>query len=716
MKKTNEHRQIEAYTIDDISLWQTELQENKNLNSSNSKITLPSLQRGFVWKPHQIEALWDSILRGYPIGAVLMSLANGERELLDGQQRSTSIALGYYNPFDTKDFKEFLNLKENIPSVWIDLKPITQNRYGLKFGVRVLTRSHPWGYQLSDHRQTLSMSDREKALEYFRRDTGKKYTDLKSEEINPWDAHFPVPLAFLLDFQNHNFETWKTKLFDKINSNLKQIKTKYSNESFVDYERIEADWLPTLYNSIKRAKSLLIPEILVEKDTIEETENFTDENEETFEATLFIRLNSEGTRISGEELVYSLLKANFPELKVLVERIGMKYIAPSRIVNLFSRLTVMENNRYDFFQQEINIATFRKNLLNEDFKTGLKNLIIKDSFSEAEKLVQDAVSIISRHDIPEILSKELIAKSPDLFLVLLIFLKNNQDKDLYENEFLFEGYHYLTLFNSDQKKTAQQLFSIIKRNGFKKWKDSILELTKTNPRLLLPLISSSEFETTILKYIVPKYLFSQRHFSDFDFIKEILSEQKDEFNFLFKTSSSQAIDEEDARIENLHTAVELWKGISERIYWNRTFLIFAQRNYFINQFGTFMEFDGIEDTNRPWDWDHIYPNSWVSSKPGVSILVRRMVNSNGNFRALSYNENRSQSNHQSPSIRFLGKDEVMKNSFILENDMPFWLNLTNSDTRLLENNSEKINAFVYACFHRMINIYSDWYNSIGKFF
>lgn len=63
------------YTLANIANWQ----------SNDSKITLPNLQRGFVWKPNQIEALWDSIFRGYPIGAVLMSFDGVNRNLLDGQ-------------------------------------------------------------------------------------------------------------------------------------------------------------------------------------------------------------------------------------------------------------------------------------------------------------------------------------------------------------------------------------------------------------------------------------------------------------------------------------------------------------------------------------------------------------------------------------------------------------------------------------------------------
>jgi len=133
-----------------------------------------------------------------------------------------------------------------------------------------------------------------------------------------------------------------------------------------------------------------------------------------------------------------------------------------------------------------------------------------------------------------------------------------------------------------------------------------------------------------------------------------------------------------------------------------------------------MEFDGIEDTNKPWDWDHIYPNSWVDYNKGISSLVCWLINTNGNFRALSYNENRSQSNHQSPYERFHDKPTVEKDSFINENDRKHWLELTNSDKRLKENHSDlmdkKIEAFVNACFKRMCNLYSDWYHVFGKSF
>ncbi|MGL4346677.1 MAG: DUF262 domain-containing protein [Chitinophagaceae bacterium] len=41
---------------------------NCQLKSEESLVSLPSIQRGFVCKPNKVETLWDSLLRGYPIG------------------------------------------------------------------------------------------------------------------------------------------------------------------------------------------------------------------------------------------------------------------------------------------------------------------------------------------------------------------------------------------------------------------------------------------------------------------------------------------------------------------------------------------------------------------------------------------------------------------------------------------------------------------------
>ena len=169
--------QNKCYFLEEIASWQQEVNDNKQ-----PRVTLPSLQRGFVWRPHQMEALWDSILRGYPIGSILMASDGGQNKfLLDGQQRCTTIALGFNNPFlKTEQSREIFSLKGHLPSVWIDLQPESNLAENYKYAVRVLNRSHPWGYQQRSNTKPLSMGDRQKALAFYKTKQldANRYTDL----------------------------------------------------------------------------------------------------------------------------------------------------------------------------------------------------------------------------------------------------------------------------------------------------------------------------------------------------------------------------------------------------------------------------------------------------------------------------------------------------------------------------------------------------------
>lgn len=48
---------------------------NKKINLNGSEVTLdiPAFQRGLVWNPAQVEALWDSIMRGIQLAVLLSS-------------------------------------------------------------------------------------------------------------------------------------------------------------------------------------------------------------------------------------------------------------------------------------------------------------------------------------------------------------------------------------------------------------------------------------------------------------------------------------------------------------------------------------------------------------------------------------------------------------------------------------------------------------------
>jgi uncharacterized protein with ParB-like and HNH nuclease domain len=95
----------------------------------NDEIVLPAIQRNFVWDEDKIEKLLDSIMRGYPIGIILLwetyndiqyrrfsvdytsdlsftfydnTNQNRLKLVLDGQQRLQSLYVALYGTYEGK--------------------------------------------------------------------------------------------------------------------------------------------------------------------------------------------------------------------------------------------------------------------------------------------------------------------------------------------------------------------------------------------------------------------------------------------------------------------------------------------------------------------------------------------------------------------------------------------------------------------------------------
>ncbi len=672
---------MKNYTLKEISQWQIEV------STKITTISLPSLQRGFVWKPNQIEELWDSIFRGYPIGAIMMSVDEDEnRFLLDGQQRCTSVALGHFNPF-VENNKTFLSLKNYKPSIWIDLAP-KEKTNGQEFVFRCLTQSHPWGYQLKENTSTLSMSNRRKALDYFE-PKSESYLDLSSKDISPWDSYFPIPLAFVLEIECDDFENFRTILLKKT-VNL-SLKTQHSNNEIVDYNTIKDSDLELIYKGFCNYKKLTIPEICVDAIVLKEDRGGEKEGQDP---SLFVRLNSAGTRISGEELIYSIYKAKFPEIKNLVESVGASYIAPSKIINLFSRLIIIEQNGFSSFQKDISIQNFKNKIKESDFQEKLQSYIGDENKSVAKSLIENALKIIERgqSNFPKILLKQLIVTNFELFLVLLTYIKKVGFENLNEIEKkqIASSYCWILWFSKDSKKIPVELFNLLFSNETQiGWEESTKRLITSQKVLpkVNPEIIQDQLNTIVIKNNLKHADFTNIHKHNLftDSIK----------NLLFYDEN------------NLSVFNENWDLIISKIYWNKSLLIYAQKEYMNSKFKEFNQFDSIEDTNRPWDWDHIYPDSWVYRKEGINKLVRAWVNCIGNFRALSYDDNRSENNHFSPKERF-ENDEKIYDSFIKDNDKIFWDKIDKNFGRIKDNEPEKTEIFLNAVISRMVNIYEEW--------
>jgi hypothetical protein len=682
------------FNLNEISKWQ--------LDYDNSKVELPALQRGFVWKANQIESLWDSILRGFPIGSFLLSRSEDEKLfLLDGQQRATSIAIGFYNPWNKKldEKNNFWSLK-NIPILWIDIAP-SEKTNTQKFVIRVITQSHPWGYQRKDNNSILTVSDRRNALKIFRENSDNEnggYIQLSPLKVFPYDSDLPVPLTFLIKAISEHKENWKASLIELCREHLPaNIKTKHLPNDEINYlEKLteviySSEFDNNIFNAIVNLEQVVVPAIVVKQEILKAEDEQTGED-----PTLFVRLNSSGTRIAGEELIYSIYKASFPEAKKLVENIGASFVAPSLVISLVSRLALSEINENNY-PYSISVNDFRKRIKDENFKSKLRELIGTESNSPASLLFKKAFEILlSKHDfaIPPVLVKSIVKGSPDIFLMLIQWIKlHNGEVNKEDQKNILATLTALSWFGRDNTKYVRELWNSISKNNF--WCKEVLSIPYLNKRdfIMYPMIKPSSLRSYLLQSVVKENV----HWDN------LYPSANSEIVKIYNSILNNEIEQE---TEIANSTKGIWDNFMNKLFWCKPLVLFAQRKYINDSFGEFNQMETLEDTNTPWDWDHIYPASWVYAKWYINPNTKHWTNAIGNFRAMSLEENRSENNSLSPCDRLIN---VREQSFIKENDWIYWSKI---NRRINDGDHEMINHHLSAIVHRLCNIYEEWYETL----
>lgn len=121
------------------------------------ELGLPELQRPFVWKDTKVRDLFDSMMRGYPIGYLMLwecpalenkkpigvdghSYETPKQVIIDGQQRLTSL-------YSVMKNKKVVNSKFDEKSIIISYNPIT-NKF--EVGYQATKRDPEWIYNISD--------------------------------------------------------------------------------------------------------------------------------------------------------------------------------------------------------------------------------------------------------------------------------------------------------------------------------------------------------------------------------------------------------------------------------------------------------------------------------------------------------------------------------------------------------------------------------------
>jgi len=94
-----------------------------------SQYLLPAIQREFVWSADQIELIFDSLMRNYPIGSLLMWKVQGENKtnhryytVLKNYREKYNIHCAEVNTTTVPDFEAILDGQQRLTALYIGLK------------------------------------------------------------------------------------------------------------------------------------------------------------------------------------------------------------------------------------------------------------------------------------------------------------------------------------------------------------------------------------------------------------------------------------------------------------------------------------------------------------------------------------------------------------------------------------------------------------------
>jgi len=246
----------------------------------NKKYFLPDIQRNFVWKPEQVYALFDSIMRDYPISTFLLWKLDGEylqsenikklefvRTSQDKNEENTEIST-------TKEYFLVLDGQQRLTTFYLVLKGnyiIRKNPYDLYFNLLSGEEEREDGILYE--------------FKFFNKNKGISFVE-DDEDIK---------------------KLWY-RIKDIYDINIGQIFSEVPKIS----DEIQGNYSMNLSNNQKNNISKLCAYLKTEK-----TIYYYPEIEKNYDKVLdiFVRTNSGGTQLSYSDLLFSTIKSRWDEAR-----------------------------------------------------------------------------------------------------------------------------------------------------------------------------------------------------------------------------------------------------------------------------------------------------------------------------------------------------------------------------------------------------------------
>lgn len=642
------------------------LKEMSNWTRTDSEVRIPAIQRGLVWKPHQVELLWDSILRQFPIGAFTLSHLHTEGtdiyNLIDGQQRWNAVGLGY----------GILSHEDCI--LWFDLKPDDKvwgnSKTTRKYIIRATTKAHPWGYKANDDCNTLNTAQKRVALQEFGVNTDNEYKGTISlTETYPMESELPIPLCWMIvagEEHSEDKDGFVKCIMDKIEENKTSRKFKLKQ-----VDEINDGLIVKYYEAFKSLSHYKVPTINILQETID------NEGEDKGEAgalsdieILFNRIGTGGTPITQSELMYSAVKAYWPKLAEENDRLAKLYMPPHTLISLAFQLVLSSMGKG--LERAPSVAKIRKLASDDGVREAINQLYLTDGKDSIMSHILVTVDhwLTNYDKIPKVLRTTIARKSPEVYLLLMIFAKWKIDTKN-EDESLFRATaYYLHWMVGDKFGVANSIYQAVAKakNEVSKWGNIIKQ------ELLMSCVRGN--------------------------ITPLLSPEA--FKGLFTIEGDK-----NWRPNGNGRGSMPWWPLWKTVSYNREMLLYAQREYMCKKFPNYdpARQDLWEDKNRPWDFDHIIPQDWIhryrSHRQAYTNYCEVWKNNNGNMAAIPFWVNRAKSNEAN-------WEEYKKNpiGLLADEQISDFGKLFNA---MLNGDAKQAKCFAGKTFTRMYKIYKEVY-------
>lgn len=434
---------------------------------------LPAFQRDFVWSAEQIEKLFDSLMKGYPISSMLFWKVKGGTKTDFRFYKFLSAFIQYHricnDPIPTDNINDFyavLDGQQRLTSLYIGLCG---------------------SYAYKDYRKRWDYSEYNFPTRHLYFNISRKYTQEESDR------------EFIFSFVDKNISKENDLFIDK--SNEKWFRVGKILALHQDYN-YGIDEFAEDNNIDKESKRLLrlLDNVIHTKLNI----NFYEEDEQKPDkaVNIFIRINSGGTALSFSDILMSIAIANCKQMDAKTEINNLVEHVRSKGFNI-SHDFILKSFLYLYHKDVRSLIT--------SFNLGFIELV-ENNWTRIRDAISNLFDLLRSFGLTDFTMTSYNAAMPILYYLY--------HKGIYQD-------FYKKIGNREDCEIIKKwLFSILLRRAFGASADSVLAQSR---RAYTTDITGSYIKETVTLFPATEINSEIRKLSDVgdDFIEDLLYSQKD---------------------------------------------------------------------------------------------------------------------------------------------------------------------------------------------